>query len=73
MKLDPRAEFHRVVIRAEKDGLVAHSTGGQRSSRVASLSEANGLVALPLLQKGGPSELLKGEITEAIVIGEIRG
>jgi gephyrin len=72
MKLDPRTEFHRVVIRAGKEGLTATSTGGQRSSRVASLSSANGLVVLPRRTEKGPQKLEKGEIAEAVVIGEIQ-
>ncbi|EJD01356.1 uncharacterized protein FOMMEDRAFT_147908 [Fomitiporia mediterranea MF3/22] len=71
MRLDPRTEFHRVVIGAGPDGLLARSTGGQRSSRVASLSGANGLVVLPQKKEGGPAELKAGEIAEAILIGEI--
>ncbi|TDL29372.1 hypothetical protein BD410DRAFT_709844 [Rickenella mellea] len=72
MKLDPRAEFHRVIIRASPDGLKAFSTGAQRSSRVASLSGANGLVALPPRKEDGPSELMVGEFADAIIIDEIR-
>jgi len=72
MKLDPRVEFHRVVIRAESDGMKAYSTGGQRSSRVASLAGANGLVALPVLTENGPKALQPGEYAEAIVIGELQ-
>ncbi|TKY87005.1 hypothetical protein EX895_003682 [Sporisorium graminicola] len=32
MRLDSRPEFHRVVVKATQDGLVAYSTGSQRSS-----------------------------------------
>ena len=71
MKLDPRTEFQRVVISAGASGLKARSTGGQRSSRVASLSGANGLVMLPQKKDGGPTELKAGELTKAILIGEI--
>lgn len=73
MPLDPRTEFHRVVIRASATGLEAFSTGGQRSSRVASLSGANGLVVLPPRQaeKGAKKEMREGEEAEAVVIGEI--
>lgn len=51
MQLDTRVEFHRVVIKSTGSSTVlkAYSTGGQRSSRVASLSGANGLVILPAL------------------------
>jgi len=71
MRLDPRTEFHRVVIQAGKEWLTATSTGGQRSSRVASLSGANGLVVLPPRAENGPQKLEEGEFAEAVVMGEI--
>ena len=61
-----------MIISATQDGLVASSTGGQRSSRVASMSGANGLVVLPMKVEGGPSELKKGEMADAMVIGELQ-
>jgi gephyrin len=74
MRLDPRPEFHRVVLRAGDDGIIkAYSTGGQRSSRVASLSGANGLVALPARTEEGPNEVPSGSFVGAVVIGEILG
>ncbi|KAG7097456.1 hypothetical protein E1B28_004801 [Marasmius oreades] len=72
MRLDPRTEFHRVFIRSDGSKLKAFSTGGQRSSRVASLSGANGLVILPQCQKGSSESIEKGEKVEAIVISEIQ-
>ena len=72
MPLDPRTEFHRVHIRTSPGGLRASSTGGQRSSRVASLSGANGLVILPQKKSDGPTHLHAGEYAEAVVIGEIQ-
>jgi gephyrin len=72
MKLDYRKEFHRVVIRAERGGLKAYSTGGQRSSRVASLSGANGLVILPSRKSDGPQMVKAGECLETVLIGEIQ-
>jgi gephyrin len=72
MKLDSRTEFHRVAIRAERGGLRAYSTGGQRSSRVASVSGANGLVILPQRSADGPEKIEVGQYVEAIVIGEIQ-
>ena len=90
MPLDPRTEFHRVVIRStakyssdpstrSEEAVVplkAYSTGGQRSSRVASLCEANGLVVLPPLAPAVTGQTRKvrleaGELAEAVVIGEI--
>lgn len=86
MPLDPRVEFHRVVIKshikasseltAESRSMIlkAYSTGGQRSSRVASLAEANGLVVLPMLSsdgRGNKVSLESGEFAQAVVLGEI--
>jgi gephyrin len=72
MRLDPRPEFHRVIIYREGPELVAHSTGGQRSSRVASLCGANGLVQLPPLDTSkGQVVMTRGSMLEAIVISEI--
>lgn len=74
MRLDPRPEFHRVVLRTGDDGTIkAHSTGGQRSSRITSLSGANGLIALPARTEQGPKEVLSGNFVDAVVIGEILG
>ncbi|EGO02125.1 hypothetical protein SERLA73DRAFT_49272, partial [Serpula lacrymans var. lacrymans S7.3] len=72
MRLDPRTEFHRVIVSSGVSGLQATSTGGQRSSRVASLSGANGLVVLPILKEGGPNVLEAGEYADAVIIGEIQ-
>jgi len=78
MPLDPRTEFHRVILRSSLEAtqgkpdmtLTASSTGGQRSSRAVSLCEANGLVILPP-SDGGKKRMEAGEIVEAMVIGEI--
>lgn len=72
MPLDSRTEFHRAVIRAERDGLKTYSTGSQRSSRIASLSSANGFVILPPKIGSGPSKLETGTKVEVVVIGEIQ-
>ena len=74
MRLDPRPEFHRIILRTGDDGIIkAYTTGGQRSSRVASLSGANGLAALPARTEQGPKEVLPGSFVSAVVIGEIMG
>ena len=71
MRLDSRPEYHRAIIKAAPEGFKAYSTGGQRSSRVASLSGANGLVILP--QKTSEKERLeKGEKAQAMVVSEIQ-
>ncbi|SJL02520.1 uncharacterized protein ARMOST_05851 [Armillaria ostoyae] len=72
MNLDPRMEFHRAIIRAGETGLKAFSTGGQRSSRVASMSGANGLVVLPQRKPGGPQRLEAGELVDGVFIGELQ-
>jgi len=72
MSLDPRTEFHRVIIRAEQDGLKAYSTGSQRSSRIASLNGANGFAVLHPKIASGPSTLEIGTKIEVVVIGEIQ-
>lgn len=76
MPLDSREEFHRVIVyHTIRDGssrLLARTTGGQRSSRVASLAGANALVHLPMRTEGGPERLSKGQAAQAIIIGEIQ-
>ncbi|KAI0375948.1 hypothetical protein BV20DRAFT_1060066 [Pilatotrama ljubarskyi] len=72
MRLDPRPEYHRAIIKASPAGFKAYSTGGQRSSRVASLKGANGLIALPARGEKGPSKLEIGDIVEAIIISELQ-
>ena len=77
MTLDPRTEFHPVIIRSQlkfntEMFLKAFSTGGQRSSRVASLCEANGLwffLRWPKLMER--HEWRVGGYVEAMIIGEI--
>ncbi|CAG8596646.1 2255_t:CDS:2, partial [Ambispora gerdemannii] len=71
IKLDPRPEFHRVIIHFDHEtgSFQADSTGFQRSSRLMSLRGCNALLKLPandLL-----SELSKGTFVEAIVIGPL--
>ncbi|RXW17242.1 hypothetical protein EST38_g8610 [Candolleomyces aberdarensis] len=75
MSCDPRLEFHRSVIKVQPSTgvLEAWSTGGQRSSRVASLQGANGLVVVPPLTKDSQkNKLEKGEWAEAILVGELQ-
>lgn len=91
MPLDPRVEFHRVIIRSSlgayqipagnagttEFALKAYSTGGQRSSRAASLCEANGFVILPALSSKDKASgetkqsLQRGEYAQALIIGEL--
>ncbi|RPA88020.1 hypothetical protein BJ508DRAFT_1577 [Ascobolus immersus RN42] len=75
--LDPRPEYHRVVIGYKSNDpqgrLWAVSTGGQRSSRVASLGGANGLLCLPAIGKVGDKKVKvpRGDTCEALVIGRL--
>ncbi|KAL9022430.1 MAG: hypothetical protein Q9185_000336 [Variospora sp. 1 TL-2023] len=68
---DPkRSEYHRVVVRAGKDGrLWAASTGGQRSSRIGSLKSANGLLCMPARE----GKVAKGGMIEALLMGKVIG
>ncbi|KAH6895260.1 hypothetical protein B0T10DRAFT_211488 [Thelonectria olida] len=67
--LDPRPEYHRVVVTAGKDGLLsATSTGGQRSSKVGSLRSANALACLP----SGKGKLEKGTKIDVLLLNAIR-
>lgn len=48
VEMDPvRPEYHRALARFEEGRIVAHSTGFQRSSRVASVAGANCFLELP--------------------------
>ncbi|KAF5388108.1 hypothetical protein D9615_000748 [Tricholomella constricta] len=71
MYLDARTEFHRVLVKTGPEGLQAFSTGGQRSSRVASLSGANGFVVLPPKTPESPAKLEAGTDVDAVIIGEL--
>lgn len=71
--LDPRPEYHRVLVRpsAQSGALEAYSTGGQRSSRTVSLAGANGLLELPAATKDGKQELQKGDKAMCLLVGEM--
>ncbi|KAH8681536.1 gephyrin [Xylariales sp. PMI_506] len=71
-----RPEYHRalVSVRAGSSGtgLVAESTGGQRSSKVGSLRGANALLCMPAGEAaGGVARLAKGQIVDALLMGSI--
>ncbi|KAF3904533.1 Gephyrin [Orbilia brochopaga] len=73
--LDPRPEYHRAVVRVDKSGtLVARSTGGQRSSRIASLEGANALLCLPAAGEVGDkrTRIPRGDKVTALLIGELK-
>jgi len=71
VRCDPkRPEYHRVVLAAGSDGLLhATSTGGQRSSKVTSLRQANGLLCLPAME----GMIAKGETIDALLMGGLGG
>ncbi|KAL6719311.1 hypothetical protein ACLMJK_003550 [Lecanora helva] len=71
IRCDPkRPEYHRVMLAVQSDGLLhASSTGGQRSSKVTSLRQANGLLCLPA-QEG---TIVKGEMIDALLMGKVGG
>lgn len=71
VRCDPkRPEYHRVVLTAGEDGLLhAISTGGQRSSKVTSLRQANGLLCLPAKE----GIVGQGEMIDALMMGRLGG
>jgi len=63
--MDPvRPEYHRARARWEAGRIVAESTGFQRSSRIASIAEANCLLEIPK-DKGA---LPKGTVVKALLL-----
>ena len=66
-----RPEYHRCTVSFDQQigGLVAISTGMQRSSRVGSVGRANGLLCLPAKEGG----LEGGEQVECLLMGPITG
>ena len=68
-----RPEYHRAVVSVSLDSgaglLTAASTGGQRSSRVGSVSGANALLCLP----SGTAPLRKGTRVDALLMGDVWG
>ncbi|KAI3485321.1 hypothetical protein L1887_51435 [Cichorium endivia] len=72
MRLDSRAEFHRASVRTGATGLVATSTGNQRSSGMHSMSTANALIALPPLAPNATVRSLPaGSRAKAMILGSI--
>ena len=72
IRLDPRPEYHRVVLTWEPDSLVpvARSTGNQISSRLLSVNMANALLILPP-KKPEKQEIQKDEIVDAMIIARL--
>jgi len=71
--LDPRPEYHRVLVRPSRASgtLQAFSTGGQRSSRTVSLAGANGLLELPAASEAEGREKREGETVQCVLVGEM--
>lgn len=70
--LDPRPEYHRVVLTWQRDDPipVAVSTGSQCSSRLLSMRTANALLVLP--PKSDTRMMLpKDSVVDALVIGSL--
>jgi len=63
-----RPEYHRVTLQYNVNhdnvglNLTAHSTGIQRSSRLQSMCDADGLMLLPQGMKGRKMKAQKGEM-----------
>ncbi|KAI8987723.1 hypothetical protein BDF20DRAFT_285905 [Mycotypha africana] len=70
--LDSRPEYHRVQVCVDsEDGtLTAQSTGNQQSSRMLSMVNANGLLALPS-KKPDLTVLTEGATVPCILIGPL--
>ncbi|KAG8469581.1 hypothetical protein KFE25_006036 [Diacronema lutheri] len=63
-----RPEYHRATLDANAGVLMAHSTGGQISSRLLSCRQADVLLELPQ----GPGVLAAGTHVSAIVVRDLR-
>ncbi|KAL4238950.1 hypothetical protein ACF0H5_003654 [Mactra antiquata] len=72
VKLDPRPEYHRVVLTWSSDSEipVAHSTGNQISSRLLSVNTANALLMLPP-RSADKTEIKKDEVVDAMIIARL--
>ena len=68
--MDARPEYHRVKISIVNNKFIANSTGGQRSSRILSLGQANGLLQLPGWSKE-QQKLSKGDTVPCVLIGQL--
>lgn len=73
IKLDPRPEYHRVKIYQDpKSGqLTCSTTGFQRSSRVASMKTANGLLCLPSSKDRESDVIEPGSSIKALLIDSL--
>ncbi|KAL3873898.1 hypothetical protein ACJMK2_036977 [Sinanodonta woodiana] len=72
IKLDPRPEYHRVILTWSPDSPipVATSTGNQISSRLLSMCTANGLLMLPPKSEE-VSEIKMDTLVDVMIIGRL--
>ena len=68
--MDPRPEYHRVKVSIAGNKFIADSTGGQRSSRMLSLGQANGLLQLPAWSEE-QQKLSKEDTVPCVLIGQL--
>lgn len=80
VRLNPRPEYVRAVVRwdGEKGGMIAETTGGQRSSRVGSMLSANALLCMPALVSEEPGNKSTGTVpmgnkVDALLMGHVVG
>ncbi|KAI9298035.1 Molybdopterin binding protein [Neoconidiobolus thromboides FSU 785] len=71
IRLDPRPEYHRCIIKYQNNQLKASSIGNQDSSRLLSMLNANALLILPE-KKEDKIQLNPGELVEALLLGTIQ-
>jgi len=73
LKLDPRPEYHRCVLKWSPgaDMPTATSTGNQISSRLLSMANANGLILLPSADEADAKVKAKGSIVNTMIIGQL--
>lgn len=65
-----RQEYVRAIVSADRtgSGLVAETTGGQRSSRIGSFKGANALLVMPTEDRW----VEKGEVVDAMLMGPVQ-
>ncbi|KAI8070695.1 hypothetical protein BC940DRAFT_295344 [Gongronella butleri] len=68
--LDSRPEYHRVQVSVTANGLSAVSTGNQQSSRMISMTRANGFLVLPP-STPERSVIHQGEWVDCMLVGSL--
>ncbi|KAI6645752.1 Gephyrin [Oopsacas minuta] len=67
-ELGDRTEYRRVFLTWEDGKLIASSTGGQQSSRILSMRNAQALLRIPAIDEYSGSRIDKGTVLKAILI-----